>query len=97
MLGAMRQEIIFVRNQREAGTEQRWLSVTVLLTSHTWENGKNEQSHQDPTMCEALMGEMSDISRVLFPADWNTAVSALRAAYSTYGQIWTIASSFRAV
>ena len=90
MLGAMRQEIIFVRNQREAGTEQRWLSVTVLLTSHTWENGKNEQSHQDPTMCEALMGEMSDISRVLFPADWNTAVSALRAAYSTYGQIWTM-------
>jgi phosphoketolase len=60
------------------------------MTSHTWENGKNELSHQDPTLCEALMGEMSDFSRVVFPADWNTAIASLRAVYSTHGQIWTL-------
>jgi phosphoketolase len=90
MLGAIRQEIIFARHQRDAGREPGWLSVPVVLTSHTWENGKNEQSHQDPTLCEALMGEMSDVSRVVFPADWNSAVATLRAAYSTHGEIWTL-------
>lgn len=90
MLGAIRQEVIFTRHQREAGREPGWLSVPILLSSHTWENGKNEQSHQDPTLCETLMGEMSDVSRVLFPADSNTAVAAMRKAYSTYGQIWTM-------
>jgi phosphoketolase len=90
MLGAIRQEIIFTRHQREAGLNPNWLGVPIILTSHTWENGKNEQSHQDPTLCEALMGEMSDVSRVLFPADWNTAVASLRAAYSARGEIWTL-------
>lgn len=90
MLGAIRQELIFARHQNEAGLGPKWLSVPVILTSHTWENGKNEQSHQDPTLCEALMGEMSDFSRVLFPPDRNTAVAVLRAAYSTHGQIWTV-------
>ncbi len=90
MLGAIRQELIFARHQSEAGVGPKWLSVPVILTSHTWENGKNEQSHQDPTLCEALMGEMSDVSRVLFPPDWNTAVAVLKAVYSTHGQIWTL-------
>ncbi len=58
MLGAIRQELIFARHQNEAGLGPKWLSIPVILTSHTWENGKNEQSHQDPTLCEALMGEM---------------------------------------
>jgi len=93
MLGAVRQEIIFARNQLEAGAKQKWLSVPLVLSSHTWENGKNEQSHQDPTMCEALMTEMSDISRVVFPADWNSAVSTFRAAYATHGEIWTLVVS----
>ena len=90
MLGAIRQELIFARHQRETGRKPGWLSVPVILTSHTWENGKNEQSHQDPTLCEALMGEMSDTSRVLFPADWNNAVAALGAVYETRGEIWTL-------
>lgn len=90
MLGAIRQELIFARHQKDAGVEPGWLSVPVLLSSHTWENGKNEQSHQDPTLCEALMKEMTDVSRVVFPADWNTAVASLRAAYSTLGQVWTM-------
>ncbi len=90
MLGALRQEIIFARHQREAGCGPRWLSVPVVSTSHLWENGKNEQSHQDPTLCEALMQEMSDSARVLFPADWNTAVEAIRHAYRQRGQIWNL-------
>ena len=90
MLGAIRQELIFVRHQREAGLDPGWLALPVVLTSHTWENGKNEQSHQDPTLCEALMGEMADVSRVVFPADWNTAVAVLRAVYQASAEIWTL-------
>lgn len=90
MLGAIRQELIFVRHQSEAGFDPGWLAVPIILTSHTWESGKNEQSHQDPTLCEALMSEMSDVSRVLFPADWNTAIAALQAVYSAHSQIWTL-------
>jgi phosphoketolase len=67
----------------------------VIPTSHTWENGKNEISHQDPTFCEALMGEMSDTSRVLFPADWNSAIASLRGVYGTHGQIWTLVTPKR--
>ncbi|PLW81352.1 xylulose 5-phosphate 3-epimerase [Kineobactrum sediminis] len=90
MLGAIRQELIFARHLCGAGRPPGWLSVPVIATSHTWENGKNEQSHQDTTFCEALLGEMTDVSRVLFPADWNSAIAALQATYSTHGQIWTL-------
>lgn len=93
MLGAVRQELIFARHQLDEGVEPGWLSVPLIVSSHTWENGKNEQSHQDPTLCEALMKEMSDVSRVMFPADWNTAVAALRAAYSSRGQVWSMVIS----
>lgn len=97
MLGALRQEILFARHQAQAGTAPGWLSVVTLATSHTWENGKNEQSHQDPTLAEALLGEMSDTSRVLFPIDANSAVAAMRAAYRTRGQFWTMVVPKRAL
>ncbi len=87
MLGALRQEILFARHQREAGIAPAWLGVPVIMTSHTWENGKNEQSHQDPTLCEALLGEMSDTSRVLFPVDAATAVASLQSVYASRGVI----------
>ena len=87
MLGALRQEIIFARRQKEVGPPPGWISIPLLATSHTWENGKNEQSHQDPTLAEALLGEMSDLARVLFPVDANSAVAALRSVYATRGQI----------
>jgi phosphoketolase len=87
MLGALRQEIIFARHQKELGRSPGWIGVPLIVTSHTWENGKNEQSHQDPTIGEALLGEMSDVSRVLFPFDANTAVEALRRVYAAHGQI----------
>jgi phosphoketolase len=90
MLGALRQEIIFARHQREMGFAPRWLAVPIVSTSHLWENGKNEQSHQDPTLSEALQQEMSDIARVVFPADWNSAAEALRHAYRHRGQIWNL-------
>jgi phosphoketolase len=97
MLGALRQEILFARHQAEAGMPPGWLSVVTVATSHTWENGKNEQSHQDPTLAEALLGEMSDTARVLFPVDANSAVAALRAAYASHGQFWTLVVPKRAV
>lgn len=87
MLGALRQDIIFARQQREIGRPPGWVGVPLIVTSHTWENGKNELSHQDPTIGEALLGEMSDVARVLFPADANTAVEALRSVYAGHGQI----------
>lgn len=97
MLGAIRQELIFARHLDEAGRPPGWLSVPVIATSHTWENGKNEISHQDPTFCEAMMAEMSDRSRVLFPADWNSAIAALGAVYRTDGQIWALVPPKRAL
>jgi phosphoketolase len=87
MLGALRQEIIFARHQKEAGRAAGWLGMPLIATSHTWENGKNEQSHQDPAISEALLNEMSDVSRVLFPVDGNSAVEALRSIYRDHGVI----------
>jgi phosphoketolase len=87
MLGALRQEIVFARRQREAGAAARWISIPLIATSHTWENSKNEQSHQDPSLVEALLGEMSDTARVLFPVDANSAVAGLAEVYRTRGQI----------
>src|SRR5258705_3229673 len=93
MLGLMRQEITFADHCRKAGRPQRWISTAVVLTSHTWENGKNEMSHQDPTLVEALWGEPRCTSRVLFPADHNTASAAIHGVYATHGQVWTLVVS----
>lgn len=90
MLGAVRQELIFSRQLRLAGRPQNWLGIPLVLTSHTWENAKNEQSHQDSTMAEALLGEMADVSRVVFPPDANAAAAALARAYAQRGTITTL-------
>jgi phosphoketolase len=90
MHGVVRQEIIFANHCNEAGRRQGWLSVPLVLTSHAWENAKNEQSHQDPAMAEAMLGERSDVSRVLFVPDYNTAAAVMRGVYQTQGQIWTL-------
>jgi phosphoketolase len=90
MHGAVRQEIIFADHLGRAGRPPGWLSIPLVLTSHTWENAKNEQSHQDPAMAEAMLAEPSHVSRVLFPPDHNTAAAVVEAAYQTRGQIWTL-------
>ena len=95
MLGGLRQEIVFARRQREAGQEPGWISVPLVVTSHTWENSKNEQSHQDPTIGEALLGEMSDTARVLFPVDANSAVAAMASVYAARGQVACVIVSKR--
>ena len=97
MLGLMRQEIIFARHQKQIGHAPGWLPVPLIVTSHTWENSKNEQSHQDPSIGEALLGEMSDTARVLFPVDANTAVAALRDVYAGRGQLACLIVSKREV
>ena len=95
MLGLIRHEIIFARRQKELGQPPGWISVPLIVTSHTWVNSKNEQSHQDPTIGEALLGEMSDTARVLFPVDENTACAALRAVYASRGQVACVVVSKR--
>lgn len=90
MHGALRQEIIFADHCNESGRVQEWLSIPLILTSHTWENAKNERSHQDPSMAEAMMVEPSDISRVLFIPDFNTAAVIMERIYQTHGQVWTL-------
>ncbi|MDP2009007.1 MAG: xylulose 5-phosphate 3-epimerase [Phenylobacterium sp.] len=95
MLGALRQDIIFARQQTEAGAPPQWIGMPLIATSHTWENGKNQQSHQDPTIGEALLGEMSDVSRVMFPIDAATAVEALRAIYADRGVVGCIVAPKR--
>jgi len=90
MHGVIRQEVIFTDECNEAGRPQGWLSIPLILTSHTWENSKNERSHQDPSMAEAMLGEPSDVSRVLFVPDYNTASVVMRHLYQTHGQIWTL-------
>jgi len=87
MLGAVRQTLIFARLQKEAGRPAGWLGWPLIATSHTWENGKNQQSHQDTTFCEALLGEMNDMVRVLFPADHNSAMALLPSIYQARGQL----------
>jgi len=87
MLGALRQDITFARQLVRAGRPPGWLSVPVVLTSHTWENSKNEISHQDPTLAEALLGEMADTVRVVFPPDANAAVAMLDNAYGSHGRV----------
>ena len=90
MLGALRQEITFARQFALAGRPPRWLSAPVVLTSHTWENSKNEISHQDPTLAEALIGEMADTAGVVFPPDANAAIAALSRVYASHGRIVTL-------
>ena len=95
MLGALRQDIIFARQQVEAGSPPQWIGVPLIATSHTWENGKNQQSHQDPTIGEALLGEMSDVSRVMFPPDAATAVACVRQVYAERGVVACIVAAKR--
>lgn len=90
MHGVLRQEVIFAASCEEAGRPQRWLSIPLVLTSHAWENAKNEQSHQDPSMAEMMLGEPSPQSRVLFPPDFNTATRITGGVFETRGQFWTM-------
>lgn len=97
MLGAMRQELNFARHQALAGRPPGWLSVPIILSSHAWENGKNELSHQDTTLAEAWLAESCDRARVLFPPDANSAMACLDACFQTQGQIWTMVVPKRAI
>lgn len=90
MFGEARQEVTFSRHQKELGRPAGWLSVPIILTSHSWENSKNELSHQDPSFAESMLSESSDISRVLFPADINSTAVAIHQVYQTTGQIWSM-------
>lgn len=90
MFGQARQEVIFARHQKELKKPAKWLSVPIVLTSNTWENSKNELSHQDPSMAESMFSEYSDISRVVFPADYNSAMATIKAVYNSHGQVWSV-------
>lgn len=87
MLGAVRQHVNFARQCKLAGRSPGWRGIPLVLTSHTWENAKNELSHQDPTFVEAWLGEMSDTARVVFPADARSAATALAHVYRDTGHV----------
>jgi phosphoketolase len=95
MAGELRQEIIFAKHLKDAGRAPKWLSIPLVVASHTWENGKNEQSHQDPSLAEVMLGETSDVSRVVFPADYNSSLEVVTHIYQTHGQLWTVVASKR--
>lgn len=97
MLGAMRQESNFSRHRSRAGRPPGWLSVPFILSSHAWENGKNELSHQDTSLCEAWMAEPIDVARTVFPPDANSAIACLEACYGTTGQLWVLVVPKRSV
>jgi phosphoketolase len=97
MLGVLRQELTFTDALLEAGRPVGWLSLPLLLTSHTWENAKNEQSHQDPALSEALLGELSHLSRVIFPPDANCAAALMEQVYRSHGQLWAMVTPKRDV
>ena len=90
MFGVMRQQLTWSDQAGRIGRPPGWLSLPLVLTSNTWENSKNEISHQDPSMAEAMLGELSHVSRVVFPADFNSAAVAMNRVYQTRGQIWTL-------
>eukprot|EP00898_Chlorokybus_atmophyticus_P005652 jgi/Chlat1/6088/Chrsp40S05668 len=90
MHGAVRQELTFAREKLHDGQKVGWLSVPIILTSHTWENGKNEHSHQDPIFVESIMNETSSVARAIFPADYNTAAYCMLQCYQTQAQIWAM-------
>ena len=90
MPGLLREAITLSRHQKELGQEPDPFGARVVVASHIWEDGKGGLSHRAPTIAEMLLGEMSDVSRVLFPPDANTAVEALRSVYSAQGQIGCI-------
>lgn len=97
MLGALRQHATFARQCRAAGRAPGWRGIPVVVTSHTWENAKNELSHQDPTVVEAWLGEMADTARVVFPADAESAAVALGHVYRHEGQITVLVVPKRAL
>jgi len=97
MLGAMRQDILFTRNLQEAGKPVAWPGLPLIVSSHTWENGKNEHSHQDPTLAEAWLGEMSDIAPVIFPIDAMTAKATLQRVYAQPGSVAVLVIPKRAL
>ena len=41
-------------------------------------------------MAEAMLGEPSHVSRVLFPPDFNSAAAVMEAVYRSHGQFWTL-------
>lgn len=90
MFGIARQEVIFSKHKKDLGKPSGWLSVPIVLTSNTWENSKNELSHQDPSLAESMLSETADVSRVVFPADFNSATETINQLYQTNGQIWTV-------
>lgn len=87
MLNGIRQALIHARRQKEAGHPPGWLGWPVVATAHAWEGSPLRQTSQDTGFCEAMLAEMGDMARVLFPADYNSMQALLPEIYSARGQI----------
>jgi hypothetical protein len=51
---------------------------------------RDDGQQDSPLMAESMLGELSHVSRVLYPTDFNTAAAVMAEVYRTHGQIWTI-------
>jgi hypothetical protein len=54
-VGARRQEIIFARHQKECDRSPGWTGAPLIVTSHTWENGKKRAIGSDRTIGELCL------------------------------------------
>lgn len=90
MLRAIQQTALFARQQKEIDDAANWLGFPVISTALLWENGANELSHQDPSLSEILLMKMSDMVRVVFPVDANSAMACLQSCYGDLGVIWNL-------
>lgn len=90
MLRALQQTALFARQQKEAGDSASWLGFPVVSTALLWENGANELSHQEPSLSESLLLKMSDMVRVVFPVDANTAMVCAQHCYGDLGVVWNL-------
>jgi phosphoketolase len=97
MLGALRQEILFARHQAQQAHHPdgcRWSRLRRPTPGRTARTSSRTRIRRWPKRCWA---KCPTPSRVLFPVDANSAVAALRAAYASHGQFWTLVVPKRAV
>ena len=90
MLAGVCREIGAARRGREHARAPDWLSVPLCASLRAWDSDADDAPAAGPVAAEALLGEMSDVARVLFPIDWNSAIAALLDVYATRGAIASV-------
>ena len=74
----------------DAGRPPGWLSVPLVLTSHTWENAQERAVAPGSGDGRGDAGRARARLARAVPADSNTAAAVVERCYRTRGQIWTL-------